>query len=153
MEQQQTFSQLKESEIENILEMMYDFYSIDHYPFDEQLTRQNLYQFIKNPYWGQVFMIYNEQGIAIGYIVMAYMFSFEFGGKIAFLDELFLGEKARGKGYGKKAVDFIKKFAAAQDLKVVMLEVERHNHNALELYRGKGFQSHHRDLMIYHPQN
>ena len=88
------------------------------------LTSTSLY---KNPDLGSAFVMYNEGNEVIGYVILTYIFSFEFGGRIAFLDELFLNEKARGKGYGKLAVDFVKDFAKEQGLKVVMLEIERHN--------------------------
>lgn len=143
---------LQEKNIEDIIGMMRDFYAIDNYPFKETETRDNFHKFCANPELGQAFLLFNNEHEIIGYVIMAYLFSFEFGGRIAFLDELFLTEKVRGQGYGKVAVDFVKEFAAEKQLKVVMLEIERHNRNAYDLYISKGFKEHYRNLMIYTPQ-
>lgn len=151
MLQELYFNKLESSEIPAITKMMGDFYAIDHYPFDAELSSANFAKFIQNPEAGQAFIIYNPEKEIIGYIIMAYLFSFEFGGRIAFLDELYLNEKARGKGYGKIAMNFVKDFASEQELKVVFLEIEPHNDRAKQLYLNKGFQEHKRNLMIYKP--
>jgi len=131
------------------IDMKRDFFAIDGYPFDEDLTRKNTAYLLVHPQAGEIFMICDEAGAEIGFLILAFMFSFEFGGTIAFLDELYLGDKARGKGYGKYAVNFVKEYAARNQLKAVFLEVEHHNERARRLYEAGGFTDHHRGLMIY----
>jgi len=143
------FKELKTENITTVVAMMKDFYEIDDYPFDAELTRKNFEQFIEKEDFGKCFLIYNDNNEVSGYIIIIYFFSFEFGGKSAILDELYLNDKARGKGLGKKAVDFIQQYAKEQALKMMYLEVELHNERAINLYLDKGFKMHHRNLMIY----
>lgn len=143
-----SFQELKTENIDIITQLMIDFYAIDNYPIDVEVTKLNFEYFIQQPQLGRVFEIHYEKEI-VGYILFATLFSFEFGGTIAFLDELYISEKMRGKGIGKLAVEFAKNFAKEQDYKVLYLEVEPHNEKAQELYKKSGFKMHHRSLMIH----
>jgi GNAT superfamily N-acetyltransferase len=89
------------SDIPDLCQMMKDFYATDLYPFDEKTTTDNFVRFINNHHYGECFKIVFEQQIA-GYIILAKYFSFEFGGEILFLDELFVKPEFQGKSLGKK---------------------------------------------------
>lgn len=143
------FKELTIESIDTVTAMMKDFYEIDGYPFNEELTRQNFQLFIKEKDFGKCFVIYDDNNEVNGYIILAFFFSFEFGGRSTILDELYLNENARGKGLGKVAVDFVKNYAKEQQLKMMFLEIELHNERAINLYLDKGFKMHNRNLMIY----
>lgn len=131
-----------------ILPMMQEFYAIDGYPIDRNKSELLFSEFIANPELGRVWLIYSD-GIAVGYIILTFIFSFEYGGKIAFIDELYVSEKARGRGIGKASVSFIQSEAAQLLLKLLYLEVEEHNFNAQKLYIAAGFDIHNRKIMKY----
>ena len=80
-------------------------------------------------------------------MILTFVFSFEYKGTIAFLDELYISSKARGKGIGKVALDFIHQEAISLSLKIIYLEVEGHNEIAQKLYLSKDFVIHNRNLM------
>ncbi|WP_300565147.1 GNAT family N-acetyltransferase [Flavobacterium sp.] len=143
-----TFKQLALSDIENIVLMMRDFYAIDNYPMDIEVSKTLFTEFINDENLGRAWLIYEEKEI-IGYVILTFIFSFEYKGKIAFLDELYLSEKTRGKGIGKKAMDFIQAQAKDLKLKVIYLEIENHNENAQNLYLKSNFIVHNRKLMKY----
>jgi len=143
-----SFEELKSENINIVTNLMVDFYAIDNYPIDIEKTKNNFEYFIQHPELGRVFEIRYEHEI-VGYILFATLFSFEFGGTIAFLDELYISEKMRGKGLGRKAVEFSKTFAEQENYKVLYLEVEPHNISAQELYKKCDFSGHHRGLMIH----
>lgn len=135
-----------EKDIILLPDMMRRFYAIDGYHFDEEVSRKNLSVFISNENLGRIWMILNDDEI-IGYVVLSFCFSFEFKGKTAFVDELFLHELYRGKGIGGQVLDFIDQQAGALQLKALHLEVERHNEKGKKLYVKKGFKEHGRALM------
>lgn len=135
------------SDIPELSQMMKDFYAIDFYPFDEQKTKDNFQKFINNENYGNCFKIVFEGEIA-GYIILAKYFSFEFGGEILFLDELFVKPEFQGKSLGKKALEFVKAYSVENQFKVVLLEIENHNEKAKKLYGNYGFENHKRSLMI-----
>ncbi len=143
-----TFKPLEIADIEIITQMMQDFYAIDNYPMDVEVTKTLFQEFISNEHLGKSWLIYSENEI-VGYIILTFIFSFEYGGKIAFLDELFIKETARGKGFGKEAIQFIQQEVPKLSLKLLYLEVEPHNENAQKLYLAHDFELHNRKLMKY----
>ena len=128
--------------------MMQDFYAIDNYPMDFEVAKTLFQEFISNEHLGKSWLIYSENKI-VGYIILTFIFSFEYGGKIAFVDELFIKETARGKGFGKEAIQFIQSEVSKLSLKLLYLEVEPHNENAQKLYLAHDFELHNRKLMKY----
>ena len=143
-----TFKPLEIADIEIITQMMQDFYAIDNYPMDVEVAKTLFQEFISNEHLGKSWLIYSENEIA-GYIILTFIFSFEYGGKIAFVDELFIKETARGKGFGKEAIQFIQQEVPKLKLKLLYLEVEPHNENAQKLYLAHDFELHNRKLMKY----
>lgn len=142
------FRKITHQDIEVLLVLMTDFYAIDGYPIDPEITRKNFVHFIENPNLGQSFIIEHDGKVA-GYIILNFLFSFEFGGTIAFLDELYVDSNFQGKGLGKLGVAFSQEFAKEKDLNILFLEVELHNERAIELYKKYNFKPHHRNLMIW----
>ena len=143
-----TFKPLEIVDIEIITQMMQEFYAIDNYPMDIEVAKTLFQEFITNEHLGKSWLIYTENGI-VGYIILTFIFSFEYGGKIAFVDELFIKETARGKGFGKEAIQFIQGEVPKLSLKLLYLEVEPHNENAQKLYLAHDFELHNRKLMTY----
>ena len=142
------FQPLELSQIETITKMMQDFYSIDNYPIDLETSKKLFQEFISDENLGKCWLIYNE-GEIVGYVILTFVFSFEYKGRIAFLDELYLKETARGKGIGKIAIDFIKEQITVLNVKLIYLEVENHNEKAQKLYLANGFEIHNRKILKY----
>ena len=143
-----SFKPLEIVDIEIITQMMRDFYEIDNYPMNVEVAKTLFQEFITNEHLGKSWLIYSENEI-VGYIILTFIFSFEYGGKIAFVDELFIKETARGKGIGKEAIQFIQREVPKLSLKLLYLEVEPHNENAQKLYLAHDFELHNRKLMKY----
>jgi len=143
-----SFKPLEIIDISTITQMMQDFYAIDNYPMDVEVAKNLFQEFISSEHLGISWLIYSENEI-VGYIILTFIFSFEYGGKIAFVDELFIKETARGKGIGKEAIQFIQKEVPKLSLKLLYLEVEPHNENAQKLYLAHDFVIHNRKLMKY----
>ncbi len=143
-----TFKPLQIPQIETITKMMQEFYAIDNYSIDTENSKKLFEEFIANENLGKAWLIYNENEIA-GYVILTFVFSFEYGGRIAFLDELYIKESQREKGIGKKTVEFIKNEVASLNVKLIYLEVENHNHNAQKLYIANDFVVHNRKFIKY----
>ena len=144
-----TFKPLEISDIATITAMMQDFYAIDNYPIEVETTKRMFEEFISNDNFGKAWLIFADNKVA-GYVILTYIFSFEYSGKIAFLDELFIKESARGKGIGKETIQFIQEEGLKLSLKLLYLEVEDHNENAQKLYLANKFEFHNRKLMKYY---
>ena len=86
------FKNLEIIDIPICISLMQEFYAIDHYPIDTIETRKLLETFIANKNLGQAYLIYNNDKIIVGYVIMTFVFSFEYKGILAFLDELYITE-------------------------------------------------------------
>jgi ribosomal protein S18 acetylase RimI-like enzyme len=135
-------------QIETITLMMQDFYFIDNYPIDVEVSKKLFEEFIANENLGKSWLIFSDNEI-VGYVIITFVFSFEYKGKIAFLDELYVKENARGRGIGNKTIQFIKKETKKLNIKIIYLEVEKHNHSAQKLYIANDFVIHNRKIMKY----
>lgn len=143
------FEELTMEGIPSIVSMMEEFYAIDGYDIEHQITVDNFHLFINNPELGQAWLVCEGTDI-LGYLIVVYFFSFEFKGRVGLLDELFIGKKARGKGAGKLAVDFVESYLEKNKCKLILLEVEEHNERAIHLYKKNGFTFHPRKFMRKH---
>lgn len=138
-------------DISTLLPMMKDFYEIDGYTFDKTVTEKNFNTFINNNALGQCFILIEEDK-TVGYMILNYIFSFEFGGLMCFLDELYVVPEAQGKKFGGEAVIFAQKFAKEKNFRMMFLEIENHNARAMHLYKKLGFEMHNREIMTYEPR-
>ncbi|QIH38536.1 GNAT family N-acetyltransferase [Flavobacterium sp. Sr18] len=140
------FKHITTADIETIVSLMEEFYGIDNYPIKSDVSKALFEEFISNQNLGKAWLIVSDNEI-VGYLILTFVFSFEYQGKIAFLDELYITEKARGKGIGSKAIEFTKEESHKLSLKLIYLEVEPHNKKAQNLYIASGFEMHNRKLM------
>jgi ribosomal protein S18 acetylase RimI-like enzyme len=86
---------------------------------------------------------------AIGYVVLTLGYSIEYGGRDGFIDDLYLVPAARGRGAGRKLLDFTLARASELGIRTLHLEVEAGNDSATRLYRSAGFEATGRTLMRY----
>ncbi|MFP9100451.1 GNAT family N-acetyltransferase [Flavobacterium sp. RHBU_24] len=129
-----------------VMNMMEQFYAIDGYPMDAAVSKSLFFEFIENDALGKGWVILANDK-PVGYVILTFVFSFEYAGRIAFLDELFVSEEMRGQGIAKQALDFISAEAKAFSVKIIYLEIEPHNEAAKKLYLSKNFNEHKRGLM------
>ena len=142
-----TFRTAVTSDIENLLVLMQGLQHDDPWsiPFHENNVRHSLRELIADPTAGRAFLICDAE-FCIGYLVLSFDFSLEFGGKNAWIDELFIRPECRGRGIGSKALEFATQAAREFGAKVLHLEVNRGN-PAIGLYRRHGFKEHDRYLL------
>ena len=141
-----TFQNLQQSQIDSIVSMMRDFYAIDNYPINIEESKQLFETFIANSNLGKAWLIYKGEEV-IGYVILTFVFSFEYKGILAFLDELYIKNEHQGKGFGKQAVQFIQQVSSQLNVKMLYLEVEQHNENAQKLYLAQDFEVHNRKIL------
>ncbi|MGA2429967.1 MAG: GNAT family N-acetyltransferase [Candidatus Acidiferrum sp.] len=115
-------------------------------PFDEQRRRAIFQEFVRDNTYGQAWLIL-EGDQHVGYVVLTVSFSFEYRGYDAFIDELYIAEEHRGRGIGRRAMQFAEGAARDRGVNAMHLEVSRDNQAALELYRRAGYADHGRYLM------
>jgi diamine N-acetyltransferase len=140
------FRAANQTDIEWLLKAMREFYAIDEYTFNERTARPALEKFITDSSLGRLWLIENEDK-AIGYVALTFSYSFEFHGRDAFIDELFIDANYRGQGVGNQAMQFTEERCREFGIDALHLEVERTNVAGLALYKKFGFKDHGRFLM------
>lgn len=134
------------SDIETLLVMMQEFYLHEEMSFDEAKARQALTGILNNEAFGKVFLVRVGETVA-GYAVLTFGYSLEFHGRDAFVDELFLHDRFRGRGNGKQTLEFLASVCAENGIRALHLEVDHKNVIAQQTYRKVGFADHDRYLM------
>ena len=134
------------ADLELLLSLIQEYYRCDGHSFDEAALRGAVEAFLRDDSLGQVWMICDGDAAA-GYIVLALGYSFEYLGRDAFVDEFFLYEVYRGKGWGRQALHHVEEQARRLGVRALHLEVKRGNPQAERLYRSFGFEHHDRTLM------
>lgn len=78
---------------------------------------------------------------SVGYLLASITWSNEFGGRLCWLEELYLKDDARGGGLGRQALeDAMKELKAKDRVTAFRLEVSPANAAVAELYRRMGFE-------------
>lgn len=80
------------------------------------------------------FLIENGK-IAVGYCAV------KFQQKSLYLSKLYVKSSERGKGFGRKAIEFIEKLALENNLLQINLNVNKNNTNSIKAYEKLGFSA------------
>ncbi|MGJ8557923.1 MAG: GNAT family N-acetyltransferase [Sulfitobacter geojensis] len=90
-----------------------------------------------SPY-GAIYLI-GPARAPIGYLVICFGWSVEFGGLDAILDELYVRPGVRGRGIATESLIALPRALAEGGLRAVHLEVDSENTAAIKLYKRAGF--------------
>ncbi len=134
------------ADIDIILPMMREFYFFENLPYEESRQRRLLQQVLEDPTLGQVIIVH-EGADLLGYFVLGFGFSIEFGGRDAILDELYIAPEFRGLGTGTRAVEYALEVCRQAGMEAIHLEADHFNTRAHDLYLRLGFKDHERHLM------
>ena len=91
--------------------------------------------------------IFVLDGEVAGYSLLAKTYSQEAGGKVLWIEEIYVLPSFRGRGIGNAFFDFLIKNRPT-DVKRLRLEVEREHERAVKLYKSFGFDFLDYDQMI-----
>ena len=129
-----------------LLDWMQDLYAHERIPFDPTTSKLTLQELIDNQAFGRIFKLLAD-GAAVGYAAVVLGFSLEFGGRSAFLDELYVRPSSRGLGIGTLALRQLQDACRGLGVRSLALEVGLGNAGAEALYRREGFSTIGRQLM------
>lgn len=141
-----TFRIAAPADLDVLIRFVRGLYAHDDIPLHEPTAHRALDDLIRDPSLGRVWVI-ERAGRPIGYVVLTFGYSLEYGGRDAFVDELFVDERHRGRGAGTAALRFVAAQCRSVGVRALHLEVDRPNMTAQRLYRREGFEDHDRYLM------
>ncbi|MCG9886836.1 MAG: GNAT family N-acetyltransferase [Cyanobacteria bacterium] len=135
-----------------LLQFIAQLYDHETIPFDGDRVGDSLDHLLQSPHWGSVFLLQRpadnpaDPPITVGYSIVAYLYSLEFGGRVALIDELWIDPNWRGQGLGRQALERIEQDCRDRAIVALRLEVGRTNQTARALYQRMGFQDLDRDF-------
>jgi diamine N-acetyltransferase len=135
------FRLASEADADTLLEFMRAYYAFDGHGFDESKARAALTTLLNDATLGQAWLVLDHK-TPVGYIVLCFGYSLEWLGRDAFVDEFYLRDEYRGRGWGRATIAFVEDAARGGGIRTLHLEVVRENGRALELYQKIGFHPH-----------
>ncbi|HJR53756.1 MAG TPA: GNAT family N-acetyltransferase [Gemmatimonadota bacterium] len=125
---------------------MREFYNGERLPYDEAVLRGALAALWAEPLHGAAWLA-RADGEPVGYGILCCGFSLEYGGRDAFIDELYVRPGWRDRGIGNRLLDAMEARCRAAGIVALHLEVDHDNPDGLRLYTRRGFVDHRRHLM------
>ena len=80
-----------------------EFYAESGYPLDPLWATNSFSALLNNPSCGAVWLLLDD-GVIAGYVIVTVRFSMEFGGRDAFVDDLYVRASHRRRGVGGAAM-------------------------------------------------
>jgi len=102
-----------------------------------RLTRQ-IEEFLAQPAFGQAWLA-DVDGVAGGYLICTFVYSFEHGGLMAEIDEVFVEQGLRGQGIGQALVAEALHDLSARGCHALQMQVADDNGAAKDFYRRLDF--------------
>lgn len=113
---------------------------------DDQRARA-LIPLLRGEPYGAVYLV-GPAKAPVGYVVITFGWSVEFGGLDAFIDELYIRPAVRRRGMGGDVLTALPNALSRAGVTAVHLEVDRENHVAQRLYARAGFQPRNRYMLM-----
>ena len=129
---------MQRGDSEIVLDMMRRFYNSPALITNgsEEIFAANVENILSGSTCAEGFVFVDAKKI-IGYGIIARGYSTEFGGECIWLEDIFIEAEYRGRGIGSKFIQYVK---ARYPDKILRLETEHDNADALKLYKRLGFK-------------
>lgn len=133
-----TLRLIAEDDLLQLLFFMKMFHEMEHIFMTDNERESAIRPLLGENENGRIWMIDVDEN-DVGYIVVGFGYSIEFGGRDGFIDELFLRETARGQGIGRQVLKLVIDKASKLGVGALHLEVAHSNKRAQHLYQELGF--------------
>lgn len=135
------------ADIDALMPLVRDYHVFEGIESDTDSRTAALTPLLEDDSVGQVHFIVHDAQV-VGYVALCFGYSIEFGGRDAFVDELFVVPSHRNRGLGRTAMTLLLGLATALRVRAVHLEVQPGNAAAKRLYESLGFEARDRYLLM-----
>jgi len=129
-----------------LLKLVMAYYKFDKIPYHKNSLSQGLDVLLRNASQGKVWLMENHKK-AVGYALMTYNFDLEYGGVEGVLRDLYVEKGVRNQGIGSLALYEVEDYCRERGMRVLQLQVPRHNKAAELFYKKAGFREVKRRVM------
>ncbi|MDV4145707.1 MULTISPECIES: GNAT family N-acetyltransferase [Shimia] len=133
--------------IEALLPLVAAFHEEAAIVQSEEMRRAAIQPLLDGSPLGAVYLI-GPRRAPIGYIVVTFGWSVEFGGMDAFVDELYIRRAVRGRGIATEVLSALPLALGQAGVRAIHLEVDQDNTAAQKLYTRSGFRARDRYMLM-----
>lgn len=137
----------KPEDIDRITRLVADFHAESDITQDADTRRAALMPLLEGSPHGAVYLI-GPARAPIGYAIISFGWSVEFGGLDGLLDEIYIRPTVRGRGIGSEILMNLPKALSGAGLRALHLEVDRENASARRLYEKLRFTPRERYMLM-----
>ena len=134
------------NDIQRLVAFMAEFYAEGGYPLNRRRATEAFAALLADDRLGHVWLIQSDS-LDVGHVVLTLCFSVEYGGLIAFVDDLFVQAPFRRAGLGTAALAGVRDFCAERGVRALFVETGPDNAAAQAVYRRAGFVNTDRQLL------
>lgn len=134
------------NDVERLVALMAEFYAEGGYKLNHRRATEAFALLLADERLGQVWFI-QAGSQEVGHVVVTFCYSMEYGGLIAFVDDLFVQRAFRRAGLGTAALAKVREFCKTRGVRAMFVETGRTNVAALALYQRVGFVNTDRQLL------
>ncbi|MEO8313583.1 MAG: GNAT family N-acetyltransferase [Pseudomonadota bacterium] len=132
-----TVRRARQSDIEDLLTLMRDFYAESGFTLEATTTADALQALLSSPALGRIWIAY-QGSVVIGHAVLTVRFTMEHEGLSGYIDDLFVRPLYRRSGVGRGLLKELVAEARVRGCKSLQVEVGQSNTAALALYKSFG---------------
>lgn len=134
-------------DLDRLMTLVSAFHAEEGIDRDADHRREALLPLLEGIPHGCVYLI-GPGRAPLGYIILTFGWSVEFGGMDAFVDEIFIRPAVRGRGIATEVLLDLPKALSEAGLTALHLEVDRTNETAQKLYLRTGFKPRDRYMLM-----
>lgn len=122
----------------DLLPLVAAYHRVEEISLSADIREKSVEKLLSDGTLGEIWLIKKSNHL-IGYIVVCFGYSIEFGGREVVIDELYIESPERGMGVGAEVLGRLKELMRAHDVVAIQLEVGQQNDRAKSLYVNSGF--------------
>lgn len=127
------------ADLSTLVDLMAEFYAESSYALDRAWAADAFGELLQDPSLGMVWLL-EVDGAPAGHLVLAVRFAMEFGGLLAYIDDLFVKRDFRRQGVARAGLRVLLEDCRRRGCRAVHVEVAADNVAANALYRDFGLR-------------
>ena len=136
MESQARFAQAEDVPV--LVTLMAEFYEESGFPLPRGAAAKAFKTIIAEPERDRVWLI-DVESQSVGYLVLTFSFSMEYGGLRGFVDDFFVRGTVRGRGLGGETLETARACCRTLGVRELVVETGPEDHPARGVYARAGF--------------
>lgn len=131
---------------DRLVDLMDEFYAEAGYALDRAHAQAAFAALLADARLGRIWLI-QVDAADVGYVALTFVYSLEYGGPAAVVEDFFVRAPYRNAGLGRAAMATVRAYCAETRIRAISVEVGRDNAVAQSVYHGAGFAAVDRLLM------